>query len=97
MQKSGRRRGGENREIVVESIQTTWKSYYQNIADVLNKGKELVVKPKEIRKVMQVYDAGDAVCRDRRNRTNLVGATSVPRFFMRTNWTHDVVRFFLFM
>ena len=49
--------GGENRERVVESIQTTWKSYYQNIADVLNKGTELVVKPEEIRKVMQVYDA----------------------------------------
>ncbi len=49
--------GGENREIVVESVQTTWKSYYQNIADVLNKGAELVVKPEEIRKLMQVYDA----------------------------------------
>ena len=49
--------GGENREIVVESVQTTWKSYYQNIADVLNKGAALVVKPEEIRKVMQVYDA----------------------------------------
>ena len=48
---------GENRELVVESVQTTWKSYYQNIADVLNKGTELVVKPEEIRKVMQVYDA----------------------------------------
>jgi len=48
---------GENREIVVESVQTTWKSYYQNIADVLNKGEELGVKPEEIRKVMQVYDA----------------------------------------
>jgi len=49
--------GGENRELVVESVQTTWKSYYQNIADVLNKGEELVVKPEEIRTVMQVYDA----------------------------------------
>jgi scyllo-inositol 2-dehydrogenase (NADP+) len=49
--------GGENRELVVESVQTTWKSYYQNIADVLNKGEELVVKPEEIRKLMQVYDA----------------------------------------
>jgi predicted dehydrogenase len=49
--------GGENRELVIESVQTTWKSYYQNIADVLNKGAELAVKPEEIRKLMQVYDA----------------------------------------
>lgn len=49
--------GGEHRELVVESVRSTWKSYYQNIADVLNKGAELAVKPEEIRKVMQVYDA----------------------------------------
>ena len=49
--------GGENRELVIESVRGTWKSYYQNIADVLNKGAELVVKPEEMRKVMQVYDA----------------------------------------
>ena len=49
--------GGENRELVIESVQTTWKSYYQNISDVLNNGAELAVKPEEIRKVMQVYDA----------------------------------------
>lgn len=49
--------GGENRELVIESVRGTWKSYYQNIADVLNKGAELVVKPDEMRKVMQVYDA----------------------------------------
>ena len=49
--------GGESRELVIESVQTTWKSYYQNIADVLNKDAELAVKPEEIRKLMQVYDA----------------------------------------
>ena len=49
--------GGERRELVVESVRSTWKSYYQNIADVLNKGAELVVKSEEMRKVMQVYDA----------------------------------------
>ena len=49
--------GGRNRELVIESVRGTWKSYYQNIADVLNKGAELVVKPEEMRKVMQVYDA----------------------------------------
>lgn len=49
--------GGERRELVIESVRGTWKSYYKNIADVLNNGAELVVKPEEMRKVMQVYDA----------------------------------------
>ncbi len=49
--------GGENRELVIESVKGSWKSYYQNIADVLNNDAELVVRPEEIRKVMQVYDA----------------------------------------
>ena len=48
---------GEQRELVVESVKGSWKSYYQNISDVLNKGVELTVKPEEIRRLMQVYDA----------------------------------------
>ncbi len=48
---------GEHRELVVESVCGTWKSYYKNIADVLNNGAELVVKPEEMQRVMQVYDA----------------------------------------
>lgn len=49
--------GGERREIVVESVRGSWKSYYKNIADVLNDDAELVVKPEEMRNVMKVYDA----------------------------------------
>ena len=49
--------GSENREMVVESIRGSWKSYYQNISDVLNKGAELSVKPEEVRRAMLVYDA----------------------------------------
>lgn len=49
--------GGERRELVIESVRGTWKSYYKNIADVLNDGAELVIKPEEMRRVMQVYDA----------------------------------------
>ncbi len=49
--------GGENREIVVESVRGSWKSYYQNISDVLNKGAELIVKPEQIARMMRVYDA----------------------------------------
>ncbi|MCH8293472.1 Gfo/Idh/MocA family oxidoreductase [Candidatus Poribacteria bacterium] len=48
---------GENRELVVESVRGTWKSYYQNISDVLNNGAELAVKPEEVRRTMAVYDA----------------------------------------
>ncbi|MCZ6679721.1 MAG: Gfo/Idh/MocA family oxidoreductase [Candidatus Poribacteria bacterium] len=51
---------GEQRELVVESVRGSWKSYYQNISDVLNKGAELIVKPEEVRQVMLVYDA--AMC-----------------------------------
>ncbi len=49
--------GGERRELVIESVRGSWKSYYKNIADVLNDGAELVVKPEEMRNVMKVYDA----------------------------------------
>ena len=48
---------GEQRELVVESVKGSWKSYYQNISDILNKGAELIVKPEEIGQLMQVYDA----------------------------------------
>ena len=48
---------GEQESLVVDSVRGTWKSYYQNISDVLNKGADLAVKPEEVYKVMQVYDA----------------------------------------
>lgn len=49
--------GGEQRELAIESVKGSWKSYYQNISDVLNKGAELIVNPEETKRVMQVYDA----------------------------------------
>ena len=48
---------GEMEELVIDSVRSSWKSYYQNISDVLNKGAELAVKPEEIYRLMQVYDA----------------------------------------
>jgi len=48
---------GEPEERIVESVRGSWKSYYQNISDVLNKGAELIVKPQQIYRLMQVYDA----------------------------------------
>jgi scyllo-inositol 2-dehydrogenase (NADP+) len=44
-------------EQVIPSVRGTWKSYYQNISDVLNKGAELIVKPEQVLQVMRVYDA----------------------------------------
>jgi scyllo-inositol 2-dehydrogenase (NADP+) len=44
-------------DITLESVRGSWKSYYQNIADVLNHGAELAVKPAEVRTLMAVLDA----------------------------------------
>ncbi len=48
---------GDFELIVMPSIRGNWKSYYQNISDVLNKGEELFVKAEECRKCMFVFDA----------------------------------------
>jgi len=48
---------GERKEMVIDSVKGSWKSYYQNISDVLNKRAELAVKPEEARRAMMVYDA----------------------------------------
>ena len=50
-------RDGERKEFVVDSVHTSWKSYYRNIADALNHGTELAVKPEEARNAMAVMDA----------------------------------------
>ena len=34
-----------------------WRSYYENIRDVLTSGAELAVKPQQVRRVMAVFDA----------------------------------------
>ena len=48
---------GVDSEQVIDSVRTSWKSYYRNISDVLNHGAELAVKPEEIRRVMYVFEA----------------------------------------
>ncbi|HOJ21397.1 MAG TPA: Gfo/Idh/MocA family oxidoreductase, partial [Armatimonadota bacterium] len=58
-------RGGLSAEMVVESLRPSWKSYYQNIADVLLKGTELAVKPEEARRVVAVLDAAAESLRTR--------------------------------
>jgi len=49
--------GGMEGEIVIPSVKGSWKSYYQNISDVLNKGAELIVKPEQTVRMMRIYDA----------------------------------------
>lgn len=48
---------GQREALVLDSVRGSWLSYYRNISDVLNKGAELAVKPQEVHRVMQVYDA----------------------------------------
>jgi scyllo-inositol 2-dehydrogenase (NADP+) len=50
-------RSGRQEELVLETVQGTWKSYYQNISDVLNKGAELIVKPEQALACLRVFDA----------------------------------------
>jgi scyllo-inositol 2-dehydrogenase (NADP+) len=51
---------GEQKTMVLDSVQGSWKAYYQNISDVLNHGAALAVKPDEIYSMMRVYDAAMA-------------------------------------
>lgn len=44
-------------EFIIDSVRGSWKSYYQNISDALNKGAELAVKPEDVRKDMVLIDA----------------------------------------
>jgi scyllo-inositol 2-dehydrogenase (NADP+) len=48
---------GEREALVLDSVRGSWKSYYQNISDVLNLGADLAVKPQEALEAMRVYDA----------------------------------------
>ncbi len=48
---------GERETRTIDSVRGSWKSYYENISDVLNNGAELAVKAEQIYRVMQIYDA----------------------------------------
>ncbi len=47
----------QEEELIIDSVQGSWKAYYQNISDVLNKGADLAVKPEQVYQAMRVYDA----------------------------------------
>jgi scyllo-inositol 2-dehydrogenase (NADP+) len=44
-------------ELVVETVRTSWKSYYQNISDTLHGKAELAVTPESVRRSIAVYEA----------------------------------------
>ncbi len=44
-------------ETIIPTLPGRWRSYYENICDVLTNGAELAVKPQEVRRVMAVLDA----------------------------------------
>ena len=48
---------GEKEELTLESVQSSWTSYYANISDVLNNEVELVVTPEQVLVQMNVFDA----------------------------------------
>ena len=50
--------GGQG-ELVIETVPGNWKAYYQNIADVLNHGAELAVKPDGVLTAMRIIDAAN--------------------------------------
>ncbi len=49
--------GGMASEVVVDTVRSSWKAYYQNIADVLNKDAELAVTAESVRRDIAVFDA----------------------------------------
>jgi predicted dehydrogenase len=48
---------GLQTEMKLEKIQGDWRDYYRNISAVLNEGAELLVKPEEVRFVIQIIEA----------------------------------------
>lgn len=53
----GRLSDGTN-EVVIPTVPGRWRSYYENIGDVLTEGAEAAVKLSEARRVMTVLEAG---------------------------------------
>ena len=48
---------GLRTEMKLDTVPGHWKSFYQNIADVLNHGEDLAIEPEEVHTVMKILDA----------------------------------------
>ncbi len=55
---------GFETEMTIDSVRGNWKSYYQNISDVLNNDGDLAVTPQSVRSVMAVLDAATRSLKD---------------------------------
>jgi len=50
-------REGQSVRVPYDTVRGSWKGYYQNIADHLNRGTALAVTPAQVRRQMAVFDA----------------------------------------
>jgi scyllo-inositol 2-dehydrogenase (NADP+) len=48
---------GLETELVVESVRSDWTNYYRNVAAALEGQTELAVRPEQVRRAIQVFDA----------------------------------------
>jgi scyllo-inositol 2-dehydrogenase (NADP+) len=55
---------GLRAEVQVKYRESNWDGYYQNISDHLNRGRDLVVKPEEARRVIAVMETAERSWRD---------------------------------
>lgn len=60
---------GLSSEIIVDSLHSSWRAYYQNISDVLNRGADLAVTPESVRRDIAVFDAAMRSARSGRSVT----------------------------
>lgn len=56
-------RDGLPLRLAVDSVRGSWRSYYQNVADVLLRGGTLAVTPRQVRRAIAVFDAADEAAR----------------------------------
>src|SRR5687768_7222319 len=49
--------GGFTTEMTIETVRSDWTNYYRNIADALRGRAELLVKPEQALRAMEVVDA----------------------------------------
>jgi len=61
--------GSLQAELVVDSVQSSWRSYYDNIAAHLNRGEPLAVTADSARRVVAVLDAAMEAVRQGRSQT----------------------------
>ena len=44
-------------ELPLPEVEASWTSLYENLVDVIDNGAELIVKPEQVRRVLQLIEA----------------------------------------